>query len=133
MERLDRPPKATQFKPGQSGNPHGPGKRPRSIGAAADKALASKIVVVDKNGRRRSLPAEYVIMLRFRDAAANGDVKAARFLTDRADRYRSSHAETAQAPELSPQDIEIIESVLARDTTARKRKRSTRRKPPARR
>src|SRR5215207_8933320 len=34
-----RPPKATQFQRGQSGNPRGPGKRPRSIGAAADKAL----------------------------------------------------------------------------------------------
>ena len=59
-------------------------------------------------------------MRRFRDAAQNGEVKAAAFLMDRAERYRSSHAETTQAPELSPQDIEILESVLARDTRARK-------------
>jgi hypothetical protein len=125
-----RPPKGTQFQPGQSGNPKGPGKRPRSIGAAADKALASKVVVVDQDGRRRSFPAEDVIMRRFRDAALNGDVKAAAFLFDRADRYRSSQPETTtDAPELSPQDIEILESFLGRG----KRKPSTRRKAPARR
>jgi Family of unknown function (DUF5681) len=127
-----RPPKATQFQPGQSGNPTGPGKRPRSIGAAADKALASKVAVVDQHGRRRSFRAEDLIMRRFRDAALNGDVKAAAFLADRAERYRSSQPETTQAPELSPQDIEILDSFFARDARGRKRKPSTRRKPPAR-
>jgi len=123
-----RPPKAAQFQPGQSGNPKGPGKRPRSIGAAADKALASKVAVVDQHGRRRSVSAEELIMRRFRDAALNGEVKAAAFLIDRAERYRSSQPETPQAPELSPQDIEILESVLGRDARACKRKPSTRRK-----
>ena len=126
-----RPPRSTQFQPGQSGNPIGPGKRPRSIGAAADKALASKVAVIDQHGRRRSIRAEELIMRRFRDAALNGDVKAAGFLMDRAERYRSSQPETTQAPELSPQDIEIIEALLGRDPMARKQKPAARRKPPA--
>jgi hypothetical protein len=127
-----RPPKATQFQPGQSGNPKGPGKPPRSIGAAADKALKSKVAVVDQHGRRCSVPAEDMIMRTFPDAALNGDVKAAAFLMDRADKYRSAQPETTQAPELSPQDIEILESLLGHVPRARKRKPSTRRKPPAR-
>src|SRR4051794_7402735 len=118
-----RPPKATQFQPGQSGNPDGPGKRPRSIGAAADKALASKVVVVDQRGRRRSVPAEDLIMRRFRDAALNGDVKAASFLMDRAERYRSSQPDTAQAAELTPEDIEILEALLNRKPKAPKRRK----------
>jgi hypothetical protein len=97
-----RPPKGTQFQPGQSGNPKGPGKRPRSIGAAADKALASKVTVVDQHGRRRSVPAEELIMRRFRDVALNGDVKATTFLMDWAERYRSSQPETTQGARAQP-------------------------------
>ncbi len=122
-----RPPKKTRFPPGVSGNPAGRPKRLRSIGAAADKALSSKVKVVDQNGRRRSVSAEDLIMRRFRDAALNGDVKAAAFLMDRAERYRAAQPETVQEPELSPEDIEILETVLGR-----KPKRPERRKAPAR-
>ena len=95
---------------GQCPNPKGRPKRPRSLGAAADKALSSRVAVVDQHGRRRSVPAEDLIMRKFRDAAINVDLKAAVFLMDRAERYRASEPETTQAPELTP--------VLARVRTA---------------
>lgn len=112
-----KPPIATRWTKGQSGNPRGPEKRPRSIGAAADKALSSKVAVVDAQGRRRLMRAEDLIMRKFRDAAIGGDGKAAAFLMDRAERFRSGQMnDTAEAPGLTPNDIELLEAVLERTT-----------------
>ena len=116
-----KPPVHTRWGKGQSGNPKGPRKRPRSIGAAADKALSSRVPVIDQQGRRRSVAAEDLIMRKFRDAALHGDVKAAAFLMERAERYRSVLPEATQAPELSPEDIEILDAVLDRKRKATKR------------
>lgn len=118
-----RPPANTRWAPGQSGNPDGRPKQPRSIGASADKALNSKVSVVDENGRRRSLVAEDVIMRQIRDAALNGDVKATTFLLDRAERYRAAQPVKDHAPELSPEDIEVLETLL--DRTAKDKRRTS--------
>ena len=122
-----RTPVHTRWVKGQSGNPRGPGKRLRSIGAAADKALRSTVGVVDQTGRRRSISAEDMIMRRFRDAALNGDVRAATFLFDRAERHRADQPAKAQEAGLSSEDIEILESLLDRKASSPKA-----RKPVAR-
>ena len=115
----------TRWSKGQSGNPRGPAKRPRSIGAAADKALSSKISVVDSRGRRRSIRAEEVIIRKFIEAALKGNLKAASFVMDRAERFRSGEMEETAPPELTDGDIEILESVLKRSTRGARRGESS--------
>jgi hypothetical protein len=56
-----RPPEATRFKPGQSGNPKGRPKGSRNFSTAIEKELNAR-VVVNENGKRRTITR--------RDAAA---------------------------------------------------------------
>ena len=72
-----RPPKATQFAAGKSGNPRGRPKGSRTVGAILQDILSQKIAVTE-NGRTRRIPTLEVMFRRLvndavrRDAAAGG-------------------------------------------------------------
>ena len=68
------PPKHTQFKPGQSGNPKGRPKLPDI------KGVLAKILNGDEDG----MPALEAILKALVKKAKNGDVRAAQELFDRA-------------------------------------------------
>ena len=57
MEKKDyeigykKPPKHTQFKPGQSGNPKGRPPKPQTIEEAAIQILKQKIKIKNKDGK----------------------------------------------------------------------------------
>ena len=66
-----RPPKASQFKPGRSGNPKGRPKGSRSVGAIVAKVLGQKIAVTE-NGETRLIPAIEVAVRRLANDAMRG-------------------------------------------------------------
>jgi hypothetical protein len=71
-----KPPKATQFRKGQSGNPSGrPSKRP-TLADAARKALNSQVGVRDGDKVRRITQFEAVVRRQL-EMAMKGDQKAA--------------------------------------------------------
>src|SRR6266404_7485996 len=53
----DKPPRITQFKPGQSGNPRGRPKRKIDMSVALNKALNDKILVTNLGTTRTGLEA----------------------------------------------------------------------------
>jgi hypothetical protein len=70
-----KPPKHSQFKKGQSGNPRG---RPRGAKNAVnliEEALDKKIVVTE-NGRRRKISKAEAMATQLANRAAQGDYKA---------------------------------------------------------
>jgi hypothetical protein len=69
-----RPPKANQFKKGQSGNPRGRPRTPKTIAEAFDKRLSTKIIVTE-NGCRKSVTLREVIAAKAVNKAAEGDHK----------------------------------------------------------
>jgi hypothetical protein len=74
-----KPPVATRFKPGRSGNPKG---RPRGKGSLAQslrKALFGKISVTE-NGKVKSMSALDAIVKSMRLKALKGDVRATALL-----------------------------------------------------
>jgi Family of unknown function (DUF5681) len=54
-----RPPKATQFKPGNSGNPKGRPKGPKSVGAVLYGILHRRIEVTENGGMHSLIPRRW--------------------------------------------------------------------------
>ena len=70
-----RPPKATQFAAGKSGNPRGRPKGSRTVGAILQDILNQKIAVTE-NGKTRRIPTLEVMFRRLVNDALRRDPAA---------------------------------------------------------
>ena len=71
-----KPPMASRFKPGRSGNPGGRPKRP-SMNGAFDR-VANRMLTVRQGGRKRRMTAVEALLLGLMDRALKGDRVAER-------------------------------------------------------
>lgn len=71
-----QPPRHTQFKPGQSGNPKGRPKKPATLPDIFSKELQTRIPIIN-NGKRKRVSLLEAIVKQHLNKAANGDSKAA--------------------------------------------------------
>jgi Family of unknown function (DUF5681) len=86
-----KPPKSTQFQPGQSGNPSGASKKVRArkaegLGSAFDQGLleeGDRTLVVIENGKRTKVPIARAITRNLMFAAAKGDRSAQKLVLAR--------------------------------------------------
>jgi hypothetical protein len=106
-----RPPKATQFAPGKSGNPKGRPKGTRPVGAILQEVLGQKIVVTE-NGKSRRLPFLEVLFRRLANDAVRSDKAAMKLLLALVDRYNESPEAKTQLNELLAEDQAILERYL---------------------
>jgi hypothetical protein len=106
-----RPPKATQFKAGKSGNARGRPKGARGIGAILSQLLRQKIVVTE-NGRKRRVGRVEVIMLRLVNDALLGDPRALKFLFPLIERYLESPEGGQHLEEMLAEDQAILATFL---------------------
>lgn len=74
-----RPPKAYQFKPGQSGNPTGRPKGKKNEATLARELLDRKISVQER-GKTRRIAILEALLRRILEDALKGNVKSANFL-----------------------------------------------------
>lgn len=74
-----KPPKGTQFKPGQSGNRRGRPRGSQNISTIIDKEL-NCVVTITENGRQKKLRKKELIAKQFVNKAAGGDQKSTIFL-----------------------------------------------------
>lgn len=74
-----KPPKASQFRKGESGNPRGRPKGRRNLATELHQAL-SETVVVTENGKRKRLTKRTVICRQLANRSAAGDLAALRVL-----------------------------------------------------
>jgi hypothetical protein len=70
-----RPPEATRFKPVQSGNPKGRPKGSRNFSTAIEKELNAR-VVVNENGKRRTITKRDAAAKQLVNKAVTGDPRA---------------------------------------------------------
>jgi hypothetical protein len=70
-----KPPKATRFRKGQSGNPKGRPKGKLNLATVILRALGAK-VVINENGRRREVTKLEAAMMQLVNKAATGDLRA---------------------------------------------------------
>jgi len=71
------PPRKNRFPPGQSGNPQGRPKTPKSIAQDMHDELKS-MVPVTENGKRKKLSKQRIMVKQIAGKAIKGDVRAFR-------------------------------------------------------
>jgi hypothetical protein len=94
------PPKETQFKKGQSGNPNGRPKKVPKLEDVIDKVLG------EENSKGESVPE--VILRRLVTSAKNGSIKAAELILDRA--YGKAKQNIELGGEITLNKVEFIKS-----------------------
>jgi hypothetical protein len=106
-----RPPKATQFKKGQSGNPKGRPKGTRPVGAVLQEILGQRIAVTE-NGRTRRLPALEVMLRRLANDAMRSEPSALKLMLSLVDRDGDSPEAEIRFNDILAEDKEILANFL---------------------
>lgn len=113
-----KPPKTTQFKRGQSGNPKGKKKGARTLNTIAREVLTEQVKVRRPDGKVRSLPRIEVVLQKIIEAALKGSPKALEQLLKL---YASAVPDVssvtqpeanAEFSDISPTDLAILEQFL---------------------
>jgi Family of unknown function (DUF5681) len=113
-----RPPKASRFAPGKSGNPRGRPKGSRPVGAILDGIMSQK-VTVSEGGRTRRVSRLEVMLLRLANDAARGDARVTKLLLELKDRYGQPIDGGGQSEELSSDDLKILAAYSAQNLDSR--------------
>lgn len=112
-----RPPRQTQFKAGQSGNPKGRPKGSFNFSTLIDKELNQKLTIIE-NGVRKRISKKQAVAKQLVNKAAGGDHKAIPILlTDERSREAAGAAATEQ-PVFTAEDQNVIDHLLARIRTS---------------
>jgi hypothetical protein len=114
-----RPPKATRFKKGRSGNPRGrPKGGSRNIGKVLLDVTRQKVSVTE-NGKTRQMPALEVAIRRLTNEAIQKDQSALKLLFSLMERY-ADLSEAIVAPDIDEvlaEDQEILERYLRKPSS----------------
>ena len=108
-----RPPKASQFQPGRSGNPRGRPKGGRKVGAVLQELMNAKVTVTE-HGRTRRVSRLEVMLLQLANDATRGDPRALKLILDVADRYGRQAEGSVQSEDMTSEDLEILADYLQR-------------------
>jgi Family of unknown function (DUF5681) len=106
-----RPPRATRFTAGKSGNLKGRPKGSRSVGAVLQDIIRQKIAVTE-NGKTRRIPALEVMLRRLANDAMRSDPKAIKLLLSLVDRYGDSPEAALRLGDVLADDRVILKQYL---------------------
>lgn len=102
-----KPPVHSRFKPGQSGNPKGRPKGQRNFATEVARALAMPVAVTI-NGHRKNVSSITAIVLRLREKALAGDLKALQMLISMHEPHAGDVNGKSGLPALIAEDMEIL-------------------------
>jgi len=108
-----RPPRASQFKPGKSGNPKGRPKGSKSVRTLVED-VANLKVNVREGGRDRKVNVMQAGLLRLAEKVIDGDSKAFATLWALVMQHQPDQIENIDAAELSEDDEELLREFVAR-------------------
>lgn len=106
-----RPPKATQFKAGESGNPKGRPKGSRSVGAIL-RSIIQQRVAVTENSKTRRIPVLEVMLRGLAADAMRRDPRALKLLLSLLEQYAESPETKLHLDELIAEDRAILAQYL---------------------
>jgi len=115
-----RPPKQTQFRAGQSGNPTGRKKNSRNFKTDLVAEL-HELIPIRENGREMKVTKQRAFIKALVAAAIKGDMRATNALVSFCTRSLGSEDEEDVDASSAAEDIDVIEAFVKRE---RKRRRS---------
>jgi len=109
-----KPPQATRFRKGQSGNSRGRPKGKPNLATVIRRSLEAK-VVINEHGRRREVTKLEAGMIQLTNKAAAGDLRALKMLTTLA-RAAEEHEtqELSNRSEFAEADQKVLQSLMER-------------------
>jgi Family of unknown function (DUF5681) len=107
-----KPPKAFQFKPGQSGNPSGRRKAPPDFASDLADEMREPIMLRE-NGRERRVTKQRAFIKALTSLAIKGDIRAINALVACARNFAPDHT-APKGEELDPEDLDILENFIRR-------------------
>jgi Family of unknown function (DUF5681) len=108
------PPKSTRFKPGQSGNSRGRPKGSLNMATVLTRILREK-VIINENGRRKTVSKLEAAVAQVINKAASGDLKAVALLAGLV-RFEAERAidKVQSIPVLNEMDDKVMVGILKR-------------------
>lgn len=108
-----RPPKSTQFQPGQSGNPKGRKRKPKSVQVQMQKVVSRKVKITE-GGVTKLLTVQDVIFRTIANKAAKGDLNAAKFVFSLLHAPEYAETDVIDQAGLSPEDQAMLGEMMTR-------------------
>ena len=108
-----KPPKAGQFKPGQSGNPKGRPKGSRNLKTDLNN-LMKKRITIREGGKARSTSALEAVLLSLFGSATRGDVRASTTLINTVMKLNPDTKDDSGSSNISESDEELIKDFFRR-------------------
>jgi hypothetical protein len=113
-----RPPKNTQFKPGQTGNPKGRPKNVRNFKTDLRDEL-SELITVRENGQERRITKLRALVKALVAAAIKGDMRAANAIVTFSTKSLAGAEDTAPTTDATNDDQDIIDAFVERELKRR--------------
>ncbi len=107
------PPKTSQFKKGQSGNPKGRRKGSVALATLIRKS-AKERVIVQENGARKSMTKDEAAFKQLFNKAASGDQRAIKLMADLMNIHAAAPEQAAPKFTLTDADREVLAQMIAR-------------------
>jgi hypothetical protein len=108
-----KPPKHTQFKRGESGNPAGRPKGTRNLSTDLADELAERIAI-NEGGRKLSVSKQRAMVKQMMAKALRGEVRAASLIIGLVERLFEMPADTEASAAVRDQDKAIVSDFLRR-------------------
>jgi hypothetical protein len=111
---FSKPPRSTQFKPGQSGNPAGRPRGAKNFATAIEEELQARVIVTE-NGKRKRISKREVIAKHLVNKAASGDLKAIPLLLNETRLREGNHADAGPDQVFdTSEDRNVLDSIIRR-------------------
>jgi hypothetical protein len=112
-----KPPKHSQFKKGESGNPRGRPKGSKNLTTLIKRELDSRITV-EQNGKKRKIRRKEALVKSFVNDALKGKDRPREKIFDFIERAEKADVEQPSESVLAQRDTQILERFLARKSNA---------------